>query len=48
MEKSPKIRVVFQIKRIAESDWQFEVHCPRAEIRYIKGFKSKAGAANHA
>jgi hypothetical protein len=44
MGKSPKARVVFKIKRIAEDDWRFEAHYPGAEIRYIKGFKSKAEA----
>jgi hypothetical protein len=40
MSKSP--RVTFQLKRIAEDNWQIEAHYPGAEIRYIKGFKSKA------
>jgi hypothetical protein len=40
MSKSP--RVIFKYKRIAEGDWQIEAHYPAAEIRYIKGFKSKA------
>jgi len=44
MGKAPKIRIIFKIKRIAEGDWQFEAHGPGAEIRYIKGFKSKAEA----
>jgi hypothetical protein len=44
MGKAPKIRVTFKIKRIAEGNWQFEAHCPGVEIRYIKGFKSKAEA----
>jgi hypothetical protein len=44
MAKSPRIRVIFKHKRIAEDDWQFEAHCPGAEIRYIKGFKSKVEA----
>ena len=39
MSKSP--RVIFKYKRIAEGDWQIEAHYPGAEIRYIKGFKSK-------
>jgi hypothetical protein len=30
------------MKRIAEGDWQIEAHYPGAEIRYIKGLKSKA------
>ncbi|MGA3140366.1 MAG: hypothetical protein ABSD09_16000 [Xanthobacteraceae bacterium] len=44
MAKPAKIRVTFKIKRIAENDWQFEAHYPGAEIRHIKGFKSKAEA----
>jgi hypothetical protein len=40
MGKSP--RVIFKLKRIAEGDWQIEAHYPGAEIRYIKGFKTKA------
>ena len=44
MSKSAKICVTFKIKRIAEDDWQFEANYPGAEIRYIKGFKSKAEA----
>jgi hypothetical protein len=42
MSKSPRIRVIFKPKRIAEGDWQIEAHCPGAEIRYIKGLTSKA------
>ena len=40
MSKSP--RVTFRPKRVAEDDWQIEAHYPGAEIRYIKGLKSKA------
>jgi hypothetical protein len=40
MGKSP--RVIFKLKRITEDDWQIEAHYPGAEIRYIKGFKTKA------
>jgi hypothetical protein len=29
------------MKRIAQDDWQIEAHYPGAEIRYIKGLKSK-------
>jgi hypothetical protein len=36
-----KQRVVFKIKRIAEGDWQIEAHYAGAEVRYIKGLKSK-------
>jgi hypothetical protein len=36
-----KARVTFRMKRIAEDDWQIEAHYPAAEIRYIKGLKSK-------
>ena len=42
MGKSP--RVIFNYKRVAEDDWQIEAHYPGAEIRYIKGLKSKAEA----
>ena len=42
MAKSPRVRVIFKPKRIAEGDWQIEAHCPGVEIRYIKGLKSKA------
>ncbi len=41
MGKSPRVKVIFKPKRIAEGDWQIEVHCPGAEIRYIKGLVSK-------
>jgi hypothetical protein len=44
MAKSP--RVIFHPNRIAEGDWQIEAHCPGAEIRYIKGFISKADIDN--
>ena len=40
MAKSPK--VIFKPQRIEEGDWQIQAHCPDAEIRLIKGFKSKA------
>jgi hypothetical protein len=39
-----KARVTFKYDRIAEDDWQIEAHYPGAEIRHIKGFKSKAEA----
>jgi hypothetical protein len=42
MSKSPRIRIIFKPKRIAEGDWQIEAHGPGAEIRYIKGLTSKA------
>jgi hypothetical protein len=42
MSKSP--RVIFSTKRIADSDWQIEAHCPGAEIRYIRDLISKADA----
>jgi hypothetical protein len=41
MGKSPRVRIVFKPKRIAEGDWQIEAHGPGAEIRYITGLKSK-------
>ena len=37
-----KSRVTFKYKRIVEGEWQIEAHYPGAEIRYIKGFTSKA------
>jgi hypothetical protein len=36
-----KIRVEFKYKRFAENEWQIEAHYPGAEIRHIRGFKSK-------
>jgi hypothetical protein len=33
--------VVFKMKRIAEGDWQIEAHYAGADVRYIKGLKSK-------
>ncbi len=39
-----KPRVTFKYKRVAEDDWQIEAHYPGAEIRIIKGLKSKAEA----
>ena len=40
MAKSPK--VIFKPHRIAEGEWEIEAHFPGAEVRHIKGFKSKA------
>jgi hypothetical protein len=40
MKKS--LRVVFQPKRISETDWQIEAAIPGAEIRIITGLTSKA------
>ena len=37
-----KTRVTFELKRIAEGDWQIEAHYPGAETRIIKGLTSKA------
>jgi hypothetical protein len=37
-----KPRVEFKYKRITEDEWQIEAHYPGAELRHIKGFKSKA------
>jgi hypothetical protein len=37
-----KPRVEFKYKRIAEDEWHIEAQYPAAEIRHIKGFKSKA------
>jgi len=39
MSKSP--RVVFQPKRITETDWQIEASIPGSEIRIISGLTSK-------
>jgi len=39
-----RLRVVFKYKRVTEDDWQIEAHYAGVEIRYIKGFKSKADA----
>jgi hypothetical protein len=36
-----KVRVTFKLKRVAEGDWQIEAHYPGAELRIIKGFKTK-------
>jgi hypothetical protein len=41
MSKSPRIRIIFKPKRIAEGDWQIEAHGPGAEIRYIKGLRAR-------
>jgi hypothetical protein len=40
MGKKP--RVVFKLERVAEGDWQIQAIHPEEEIRYIKGFKTKA------
>jgi hypothetical protein len=37
-----KPRITFKFDRVAEGDWQIEAHFPGAEIRYIRGFKTKA------
>jgi hypothetical protein len=37
-----KPRVEFKYNRIAEDEWQIKAHYAGAEIRHIKGFKSKA------
>jgi hypothetical protein len=42
--RTSKLRVEFKYKRIAEDEWQIEAHYPGAEIRHIKGFKTKAEA----
>jgi hypothetical protein len=42
MAKHKSPRVIFKMKRIEEGDWQIEAHCPGADVRYIKGLKSKA------
>jgi hypothetical protein len=40
MAKTP--RVEFKLSRVAEGDWQIAAHYPGVDIRYIKGFKTKA------
>lgn len=40
MAKSP--RVTFNMRRIAEGDWQIEASSPGVEPQYITGLKSKA------
>jgi hypothetical protein len=42
MAKSKSARVTFKMERIEEDDWQIQAHYPGAEVRHIKGFKSKA------
>jgi hypothetical protein len=37
-----KARVELKYKRIAENEWHIEAHYPGAELRHIRGFKSKA------
>jgi hypothetical protein len=39
-----KPRVTFNLKRIAEGEWQIEAHYLGAEIRYITGLTSKDDA----
>ena len=39
---SKKPRVTFKLERVAEGDWQIQAIHPEEEIRYIKGFKTKA------
>ena len=41
-ETMSKPRVTFKFDRVAEGEWQIEAHYPGAEIRYIRGLKSKA------
>ena len=40
MGKKP--RVTFKLERVAEGDWQIQAIHPEEEVRYIKGFKTKA------
>ena len=42
MAKPKSPRVTFKMQRIEEGDWQIQAHCPGSDVRYIKGFKSKA------
>jgi hypothetical protein len=41
-DKIQSPRVIFRMQRIKEDEWQIQAHHPDVEIRYIKGFKSKA------
>jgi hypothetical protein len=41
MAKPKPPRVTFKMQRIEEGDWLIEAHYPGADVRYIKGFKSK-------
>ena len=36
-----KPRVTFNLKRIADDDWQIEAQYPGAAVRYITGLKSR-------
>jgi hypothetical protein len=42
MAKPKPPRVEFKMQRIQDGDWQIQAHYPGVEVRYIKGFKSKA------
>ena len=42
MAKPKSPRVIFKMQRIKEDEWQVQAHYPGVEVRYIKGFKSKA------
>jgi hypothetical protein len=42
MAKPKSPRVTFKMQRIKEDEWQIQAHYPDVEVRYIKGFKSKA------
>jgi hypothetical protein len=39
---SKKPRVTFKLERVAEGDWQIQAIHPEEEVRFIKGFKTKA------
>jgi hypothetical protein len=35
--------VIFEPQQIGD-EWQLRLHCPKAKIEYVNGFKSKAEA----
>jgi hypothetical protein len=35
--------VIFEPQQI-DGEWQLRLHCPKAKIEYVKGFKSKEEA----
>jgi hypothetical protein len=38
MAKPKTPRVILKMQRVAEGDWQMEVHYPGADIRYMPTF----------
>jgi hypothetical protein len=41
MGKVKRARVTFNMRRIAEGEWEIEANVDGSETRYIKGLKSK-------